>query len=78
MLVVQVFGFAIRGACGPELFLQRRKSECLQSLKPQEVCPSSCLTPLDGDEKPLQGEGQLGSHQNPTPWFMAWGWLKQG
>lgn len=29
----QVFGFARTGACGPELFLQRRKSECLQSLR---------------------------------------------
>lgn len=74
----QVFGSARTGACGPELFLQRRKSECLQSLKPQEVSPTSCLTPLGGDEQPLQSEGERGSHRNPTPGLVAWGWPGQG
>lgn len=75
MLSGQVFGFARRGACGPELFLQRRKSECLQSIKPQEVCLSFCTTPLGGDD---QGEGEQGSHENPTLGLMAQGWAGQG
>lgn len=46
--------------------------------EPQEVSPTSCLTPLGGDEQPLQSEGERGSHRNPTPGLVAWGWPGQG
>jgi len=49
----------------------------LQSVQPQEVCPSSRLTPPGGDELLLQGEREQGSHQNRTSGLAAWGWPGQ-